>query len=80
MKPKDLEKMYEHLVKETDKVMDDLRKLLQKQKNEEEQVLYGAHLEVQQNLFKLNDTHQKVFVFVEYTTSLCCVVCQTRIE
>ena len=38
VKPKDLEKMYEVLVKETDKVMDELRKLLQKQKNEEEQV------------------------------------------
>ena len=48
MKPKDLEKMYEHLVKETDKVMEDLRKLLQKQKNEEEQVLW-THPGVQEN-------------------------------
>ena len=38
VKPKDLEKMYDSLVKETDKAMDELRKLLQKQKNEEEQV------------------------------------------
>ena len=37
-KPKDLEKMYQVLVKETDKEMEELRKLLQKQKNEEEQV------------------------------------------
>ena len=48
MKPKDLEKMYEHLVKETDKVMEDLRKLLQKQKNEEEQVLW-THPRVQES-------------------------------
>ena len=38
MKQKELDKLYDALVKENDKVMEDLRKLLAKQKNEEEAV------------------------------------------